>query len=359
MTRHLRPSTLRRLRGEPLESRLLLANDLPFQNAAQPFNVNNDLQVTALDALQIINFMNRFDDTMTLPDQNLGDNFPDVNGSGGVTGHDAHLVVNRLGPNGPSLLAGKLIHDSAPGESTNVDFITNNFEMKFGTTNVAEPQQLLIRWNQQGPFVAAGTVSDDNPLCLSEAELSILAGGAIGQGEHTIEAMLDNQSSSIEFTVTIDQQAPLIAALHLDPLDDSRFSHQDGITNPGVPALQGLAEPGTLVVIAVDGISVGSFLNESPLFQFQLDPHGDGDYVASATATDVAGNTTRATDLSFTIDTTPPLVPLFDVTALKPTNLGPGIKAVSLQGTTSPDSEVRLHVNDVTYLTTADDLGEF
>ena len=81
--------------------------------------------------------------------------------------------------------------------------------------------------------------------------------------------------------------------------------------------------------------------------------------ITSATATDVAGNTTRATDLLFTIDTNPPLVPLFDVTALKSTNLGPGIKAVTLQGTTSPDSEVRLLVNDVTYLTTADDRGEF
>ena len=63
--------------------------------------------------------------------------------------------------------------------------------------------------------------------------------------------------------------------------------------------------------------------------------------------------------LTVTIDTTPPLVPLFDVTALKPTDLGPGIKAVTLQGTTSPHAEVRLHVNEVTYLTNANASGDY
>ena len=47
------------LRSETLEPRLVLAVDLPFQNPGQPLDVNRDLSVTALDALQVINFITR------------------------------------------------------------------------------------------------------------------------------------------------------------------------------------------------------------------------------------------------------------------------------------------------------------
>ena len=49
----------RRLSKETLEPRLLLANDIAFQNPAQMFDVNRDLRVSALDALQVINFLGR------------------------------------------------------------------------------------------------------------------------------------------------------------------------------------------------------------------------------------------------------------------------------------------------------------
>ena len=49
-----------RLRAEILEPRVLLAGDLAFQNPGQPFDVNRDLRITALDALQVINFVGRY-----------------------------------------------------------------------------------------------------------------------------------------------------------------------------------------------------------------------------------------------------------------------------------------------------------
>ena len=65
----------RSLCSETLEPRFLLANDFPFQNPIQPFDVNRDLRVTALDALQVINFVGRNGPDFQLPQTNDGERF--------------------------------------------------------------------------------------------------------------------------------------------------------------------------------------------------------------------------------------------------------------------------------------------
>ena len=88
-----RQRTRRRLMGESLETRKLLAGDF-FHNAVDPEDVNNDGQVSALDALSVMNAMGR-------PDQGDGDMFTDVNNDGRRSASDALRVLNRIGRQRP------------------------------------------------------------------------------------------------------------------------------------------------------------------------------------------------------------------------------------------------------------------
>src|SRR5690606_5637270 len=84
----------------------------------------------------------------------------------------------------------------------------------------------------------------------------------------------------------------------------------------------------------------------------------DGTYYAGVTATDLAGNTTPAFNepASFTIDTTPPVAPEFDLDEASDTPpLGDGqttFETVRLVGTTEPAATVTLI--ETGELTTAD-----
>ena len=104
----------RKLLSERLEPRVLLANDLTFQNPGQQFDVNRDLRVSALDALQVINFVAKNGSDFALPAINSGSNFPDVNGSNKVTALDALQIINQLPEENGPLLAVRLEHDSSP-----------------------------------------------------------------------------------------------------------------------------------------------------------------------------------------------------------------------------------------------------
>ena len=71
--------------------------DHEWQNPNQAADVDDDGTVQALDALKIINRLNRRDDTGTLPqDRPLGSMFYDTDGSGTVTAADALRVINFL-----------------------------------------------------------------------------------------------------------------------------------------------------------------------------------------------------------------------------------------------------------------------
>ncbi len=117
------------LGGSPSDPGVLVTIDpnttaTPFQNPDENFDVNNDGNVSALDALRIINVLNRFDNNL-IPTQTLVDagitppgstptvpgtgNFYDVNGDGNVSSRDALRVIERL-----NLLANSMVGQSEP-----------------------------------------------------------------------------------------------------------------------------------------------------------------------------------------------------------------------------------------------------
>ncbi len=85
----------RRPSFENLEARRLLAVD--WRNPADNLDVNGDLLITALDALQVINEVNRRGGEADLTEPYAVDKpYVDVNGSGSVTPLDALDVINAL-----------------------------------------------------------------------------------------------------------------------------------------------------------------------------------------------------------------------------------------------------------------------
>ncbi|MEM1071052.1 MAG: dockerin type I domain-containing protein [Planctomycetota bacterium] len=93
-TSRKRTSQRRRLHSERLENRQLLAANM-FHNDLIPEDVNEDGQVTAIDALTVINQMSRQTRGDTGGERGAG-RMTDVNNDGRDTAADALMVINRL-----------------------------------------------------------------------------------------------------------------------------------------------------------------------------------------------------------------------------------------------------------------------
>lgn len=86
----------RRLMPEQLENRLLLAAD--FHNFSNPLDVSNDFNVTAIDALMVINELNSDRQSSAEGENQRG--YFDVNGDGDASSIDALMVINALNAEG-------------------------------------------------------------------------------------------------------------------------------------------------------------------------------------------------------------------------------------------------------------------
>ncbi len=93
-SRHALRRSGRKLRCEALESRRLLAADLAMahHNHFEPCDVNDDGAVSAIDALSVINLLNR----QQAHAQDTSGMFLDVNNDGRPTALDALMIINRL-----------------------------------------------------------------------------------------------------------------------------------------------------------------------------------------------------------------------------------------------------------------------
>ncbi|WP_053066700.1 Ig-like domain repeat protein [Archangium gephyra] len=138
----------------------------------------------------------------------------------------------------------------------------------------------------------------------------------LGEGAHTATATAtdaagNTSSPSSARTFTVDTVAPTAPVL---------TAPAASVTTP-TPIISGTAEPGSTVVVKVDGTLVGTATADGsgnwsrPL----TSPLGQGAHTATATATDAAGNTSVAsTARTFTVgtgDTVPPAAPVLTAPA--------------------------------------------
>ncbi|MEM1228004.1 MAG: dockerin type I domain-containing protein [Planctomycetota bacterium] len=110
-----RASHQRRLRSEKLEGRQLLAANM-FHNAQIPEDVNEDGEITALDALTIINQITRQSRGADGGQQQEGrGRMTDVNNDGQNTALDALMVINRMNRDRGG---GRGVRPEIPGDPT-------------------------------------------------------------------------------------------------------------------------------------------------------------------------------------------------------------------------------------------------
>ena len=134
---------------EPLEERNLLS---AWTNQGQPSDVNHDLEVGLQDALAIVNHIHN--EGSQLPAENpAAIAFYDPTNDGQATLHDALTIVR--GMHRDTHVFVHLENDTAPGEETNYDWISQDVALIGKASAGAGVASLEVRLNgdQEDPFV--------------------------------------------------------------------------------------------------------------------------------------------------------------------------------------------------------------
>jgi hypothetical protein len=140
-----------------------------------------------------------------------------------------------------------------------------------------------------------GTVTADE-----DGNWSLELTDPLDEGDHTVSAVqtdvAGNVSEAAENDFTVDLTAPAAPVI---------TSPEDGATvDDRTPTIEGTGEPGTTIVVIVDGEPVGSVVvDEDGDWSLTLpDPLADGDHTIEAVAVDEAGNQSGSDAIEITVD---------------------------------------------------------
>ena len=199
----------------------------------------------------------------------------------------------------PTVSAPDLTSASDSGNS-NSDDVTNQQMPAFSGT--ATPGSTVTLHSDLDGTAGIGTADGGGNWTITPSV-------ALSEGNHQITASVGGPESAA-LPVTIDITAPDPPTI-LDLTTDTGSSATDDITNDDTPTFQGLAMAGSTVELFADGVLQGSASGDGATPWSVTVPGGsplsDDDYSVTATATDLAGNTSGASSsLGITIDTTAP-----------------------------------------------------
>jgi hypothetical protein len=191
------------------------------------------------------------------------------------------------------------------------------------------------------------------------------AGPALADGTYTVTATdaASNESAPSTEQVLIDTSAPdAPQGLTLDTSTDSG-TPGDHLTNFTQLKIDGTAEVGSTVDVFEGATSLGTATADGTgHWTVTTSPLSESDHTLSATATDVAGNVSVASDpLTVTIDTTAPAAPVIssvvnDTGALN-TDLITKDNTPIISGTAEANSTIRLKLAGTAIQTTTADGG--
>ncbi len=247
-------------------------------------------------------------------------------------------------PAAPDLEAGS---DS----NVNTDNITSDNTPTFNGTIEASGRATI--------FVNGEAVSGQNTDGTGVYELTLpeLEDGTYEITIVTMDQAGNFSQASAPLSVTIDTAAP-----------DAPTITGDADTSDTTPTVSGTAEAGSTVEVFIGGVSDGTVTaDEEGNWSKALSQQVDGDFVITATATDLAGNESNVSNnLNIDIDTTAPAAPSTpDLIADNDsgesetdnlTNSG----TITLVGTAEAGSTVTLFVSDQSILTdVADEEGNY
>jgi gliding motility-associated-like protein len=170
-------------------------------------------------------------------------------------------------------------------------------------------------------------------------------GDALADGTYTVSATATDAAGNTSpvgtGTLVVDTTAPAA------PVVTSQT------TNDTTPTVAGTAEANSTVSVVINGITYTTTANGSGVWSVDVPTAlADGTYTVSATATDVAGNTSPVGTGTLVVDTTAPAAPV--VTSQVTSDTTP-----TVSGTAEAGSTVAVTINGVTYTTAADTNGNW
>ncbi|UUS56824.1 MULTISPECIES: BapA/Bap/LapF family large adhesin [unclassified Acinetobacter] len=191
-------------------------------------------------------------------------------------------------------------------------------------TGKTEPGAKVEVRDENGKLIGSGTANS-----LGEFEIPISP--AVTDGETAQVTAKDAAGNTSDPTTVIGVK---------DTINPEISIEDTTLTQDSMPSFKGKTEAGTAVSVVIRD-SKGEIVNQGKAevigdqWSYRADKTLiDGEYSVEAIATDAAGNTGRATDTSFTIDATAPIVTIDD------------FKEPNFTGTVNEDANLQVQVQD-------------
>jgi hypothetical protein len=187
------------------------------------------------------------------------------------------------------------------GSSSSDEITSDKTPTLSGTAESGSTVTLYNGVTVLGSITATGGNWSITPSAMDDGDYSLTA---------TATDLAGNESSGTTISVTIDTQAPAAPSTpDLDAGSDTNIS-DDNITSDDTPTFTGAAEAGSTVKLYSGATKIGSGTATGGNWSIEASVLADGVHSITATATDVAGNTSVASSgLGITIDTDAPLAP--------------------------------------------------
>ncbi len=205
------------------------------------------------------------------------------------------IIVDTLAPDTPVI--------SAVGGAPDGGFITDTTPTVGGTGVNGET---VIVYNNGVELGRVVVVNGEWSLTLpaqTDGPLNITVAG--------VDAAGNLSAPSSVFTVTLDTVAPGIP--QINAVSDSQLTNNVLYTRDGTPTLTGTGEPGTTVIVSVDGTASGVPITIQPDGSWSWTAGTtllDGSHTFTVSSVDQAGNPSNGSaSLSVTVDTQDPTAP--------------------------------------------------
>ncbi len=242
--------------------------------------------------------------------------------------------------------------DTTPADTTPPDTTINSGPFGFVNTSSAS---FTFSANEAGSTFACALDAATFSPCTSPASYSGLADGGHTFAIRATDVAGNTDPSPATQNWTIDTLAPAVPTVHLAASSDTGASNTDNLTANNMPTFQGDAEATSLVHIFDGSTSLGSVTADGQgHWSFTVDilnALSDGAHAVTATATDIAQNTSAASStLRVTIDTNSPPAPTINSPANNSYNTSGSLR---ISGTSEASSKIEIVEGATTRGTTA------
>ena len=267
----------RKLSVERLTKRDLLAAD--FVNPGNELDVNNDLSITPLDALLVINHLSAESRQQPGDPALQSEHFVNTSGDENVTPFDALMVINRLAREEPEV-AFRLVLDTDHDENgTPSDQVTFHLGLE-GRVNfggATPPLFLDVGTPDSEQWLdLSGAISANGSFSITDAELRQHFGNNLVPGARPIRFASDDQGSNLRDLDVQLLSAPPLPSLVVASLSEDgevRLDIQGEVYDPD-------SAPDAVVLAIEEQPSNGELIPQDDAFIYRPDPNFFGeDYI--------------------------------------------------------------------------------